>query len=813
MDQKPARSSLAGNFTRIKKPEGVSRTDAANHQQRPDSSLSPLTQAIAERSLAASNGQERDSAPQTPQQIKSSDRQTSTSEVWERVFTTIQSLDSELKEAFVEDAQHCVNAIERTLLETQKVSTPAEEQLICRELHNLKGASASVGLVELSSLLHELEETYGSNRSPTTDSKATELYKTIDRIRAAIQPPLLPDSPPHQVNEPERVSPRLLNASTTVDSTEGMVRVEIEKLNRLMDSLAQLVILRNRRDTEIQSLQMLTRELPTTASKVRSLGAKLTDLGELDDASFAAEIANDLHEIHRTLHLQTRPLLEGNSAVTNFISDFRRELTSLRRTPLRGLAQRLHRLAVDTARLENKEIDFEFIGEQERLETHLQQTLIDALIHVTRNAVCHGIETPGQRKQCEKPSRGRITIRVHASPETLQFEVSDDGRGLNFESIQRKAIQLGLANPGEILPRDELSKLILRPGFTTRSNISSVAGRGIGLDVVASDLEKMRGWIDIASTAGLGTTIRLRVPIPSLIQHVVVFTHHGQNYGVPMHTVLSTGQANSSAASLRFPSTQKHTPNTPTANLLLDLKDATESNSDAAHPPMFNLWVDEVIGPEEMVVRPIPNLIRSHPYITGVTLSGRGTSVLIVNPVKLARWCESDSDLNNIPAVEDVTGNAKTLQTDANQPGHARHQRMTQTAVVLSDSISIRSTIRQAFSNTDYTVAEFYHFKEAASFARTNPADILILDSRSRITHFIDSLSDSSGESTIHGGDLLILGSPSETELRDARKFSKQLTVVAKPISAEKVIRAIAGLRTSNQIQQQNRNLMPEDQQ
>ena len=714
---------------------------------------------------------------------------------WANVLETINQLDHELREAFIEDANQCVNSIEQTLLDhAGNHHADASQNAICRDLHNLKGASASVGLVELTNLLHDLEETFECGDPAGQGDGKASLYTAIDRIRKTIAPAAdghesLEYASTHgpATGIPQDTLSKRDGSIDGVGIASGMVRVEVGKLNRLMDHLARLVMLRNRRDTEIASLHSWIGELASTASKVRALGTSLSDLGQADDATLASDIANDIHEINRALNLRIRPLSDGNSAVTTFISDFRQELTSLRRTPLSGLAQRIHRAVVDAAQLEDKEVQFEFIGKQERLETDLQQKLVDALIHVARNAVCHGIESPDQRQNAGKARRGTISVSVTASPESLLFEVTDDGRGLAFESIHKKAIQLGLSGRNQTLPRDELARLILRPGFTTRNLVNAAAGRGIGLDVVASNIEKMRGWVDIQSTEGIGTTVRLHIPLPSLIQHILLLRHQGQCYGIPMHSVKATGDHQTNCPKIDLSTAFGLTPLE--KNLAILIESQARNGGEASDDLLgqFTLLAEEVIGPEEMVVRPLPEILRSHPYLSGITLSGEGESVLILDPHLLARSSQMHqrhSDQSSSVASEPIectTTNRLTHQMP-------RQTSTTSTAIVLSDSISTRMTVLRALEQSNYHIKSFSHFKEATQFLREHQVQLIIFDDRSRITHLIETAAKSSEQSALANTQFISIGnSPPES----IRKTGFAITNVTRPIGPAKIRDAV----------------------
>jgi chemosensory pili system protein ChpA (sensor histidine kinase/response regulator) len=190
-----------------------------------------------------------------------------------------------------------------------------------------------------------------------------------------------------------------------------------------------------------------------------------------------------------------------------------------------------------------------------------------------------------------------------------------------------------------------LAELIFHPGFSTRAAANEVAGRGVGMDVVAAALEKMRGWIEIDSTPGRGTTIQMTIPLPSVIEHVMVFTCGGQLYGLPMQYVSGAeghpaGAVSSSATPVHFAElTGQATAATPSARLLIEAHRQTCTGSDGSPQagPALPLDVDDISGPEEVVVRPLPPLLKGHHLLSGLTLAGNGEIVLLLDPRALQR--------------------------------------------------------------------------------------------------------------------------------------------------------------------------------
>ena len=570
--------------------------------------------------------------------------------------TAIPELDAELREAFMDDAGQCVAAMEDAILSFEtNPSDPEPLRLIGRELHTLKGASASVGLEGLAEYLHAVEDSIGSNDvadKPADEiPSAQDLLGHLDHVRGVIAQ-IQNQGAPQTTSAPTDISLDSIDspAASAQPSSESFssddrsnddesVRVKSSQLNRLMDMLAELVMLRNRRATELAELQEIYEELVDGVCRVRAGG----DHGESGQhVTNISASANQLMATAGRLRECSQPVAEGNEAVSRFIRQFRQELVELRRTPISGLFRRLQRVVRDAANAENKQVKLELVGEDAGIERSLQQRLYEPLLHIVRNCVCHGIEPPQQRLAGGKDACGTITLQAQSSADLFVIEVRDDGQGLNYDAIRRRGIESGLLQSGSSARDQELAQLIFQPGFSTRQSANQVAGRGVGMDVVSDTLKRMRGWIEVDSSAGEGTCIRLSFPLPSVISHTMVFRSSGQLYALPMQFIQNadsndkqlpsvrveelTARRNSSVESSQIPAEGQR--------LVLSCNQLGQSSKNQTGRRVA-LVVDEIVGPEEVVVRPLPSLLKQHPICSGATLSGLGEIVLVLDSVRV----------------------------------------------------------------------------------------------------------------------------------------------------------------------------------
>jgi chemosensory pili system protein ChpA (sensor histidine kinase/response regulator) len=642
-----------------------------------------------------------------------------------QVSRTIEALDAELREAFLDDATGCVESMERALLllESDPKHTDSLNQ-ICRELHTLKGASASIGLTGLADHLHELEDGLRDDQTSGRIPQINALLSSVDLIRSQLAPAPTHNSgceasnvasglPVEEADDSCRAGSS--SFTDTADDDES-VRVKSSQLNRLMDMLAELVMLRNRRETELSELQEIYYELVQSVSKIRILGHEEGGSNAATDSTRLAEVANDVLDAAQRLRQCTRPVADGNAAVSQFIRQFRQELLELRRTPVAGLFRRLQRVVRDAAQAEGKNVRLQLIGEDAGIERSLQQRLYEPLLHIVRNSVCHGIEAPQTRLSAGKPAEGIITLQAHSGSDLFMIEIGDDGHGLDYDAIRRRGIDSGLLATDQDASQEELAQLIFQPGFSTRATTNQVAGRGVGMDVVATTLQRMRGWIQVDSTPRKGTQIRLCFPLPSVIQHAMVFRCAGQLFALPMQSVQSAGEAGDTAAELDFSATlgTGQAGESPLAAqikqpIVLAARESAAAIRSRESQPIA-LLVDEIVGPEEVVVRPLPALLKHHPYCSGATLSGMGETVLLLDARRLVQ-----ANINILASGDDFTAHQNRSAPSA----AICNQTLTrQRVLVVDDSVTARKAVVRCLRRYPLEITEASDGKQALAILR-----------------------------------------------------------------------------------------------
>jgi two-component system chemotaxis sensor kinase CheA len=273
-------------------------------------------------------------------------------------------------------------------------------------------------------------------------------------------------------------------------------------------------------------------------------------LSELDELVAAThELFTDtlavLEQAHATsveasINASNAPETERARRLREDFGALEERVMSLRMQPLMPVLERAVRAARIAARAAGKEIELEVAGGEVRVDRAIAEQIGEPLLHLLRNAIDHGIETPDERRAVGKPARGRVRLEVAAEGSRVRVRVADDGRGIDTERVARVAVAQGLIEAGARVTDEHALRLIFRPGFSTAGRISTVSGRGVGLDAVEHALERAGGNVRVRATRGAGTTFELRVPLTLALVRVVVVYAHGHAYAFDASHIIAS---------------------------------------------------------------------------------------------------------------------------------------------------------------------------------------------------------------------------------------------------------------------------------
>lgn len=316
----------------------------------------------------------------------------------------------------------------------------------------------------------------------------------------------------------------------------------------------------------------------------------------------------------------------------------------IRMVPISQIFSRFPRLIRDLSRSLQKKINLVIEGEETELDKSVIEDLLDPLIHCVRNAIDHGIEDPDERRAKGKPIEGTIHLKASNEGNLIVIEVSDDGRGIDVEAVRRRAIERGIIHPNKSLSDVEAYNLIFEPGFSTAKTVTSISGRGVGLDVVRKQIEKLNGSVTVTSEWGKGTRFLIKLPLTLAIIQGLLVRVGTERYAIPITSVIDSHRIR--------PSDIKSIDNYEVFNVreevvsILRLNRLFRIPSNEQQDYYFvvivgsgenkmGLVVDSLIGEEDVVIKPLKDGFTNVPGIAGANITGDGTVSLIIDVPQL----------------------------------------------------------------------------------------------------------------------------------------------------------------------------------
>ena len=673
-----------------------------------------------------------------------------------------------------------LDAAVRAWAERPADASPHAEVL--RLLHTLKGGARLVGLQGLGELAHALEseaEALPSPSDPGRGEAVTALCHRIDQLQSAFEALRLRQSPPsasaraaagmtsaqgpvdaadlpaRPTAEPDSTPVLELPSSSTgtpnAAPSSGVVRVRAQLLDRLMNQAGEVMITGARLESALGGMREGLQDLSSSVERLRQQlreaeiqaetqmqsrapqGPAAAGFDPLELDRFTrmqeltrsmAESVNDIAALQRQLARAVDAGEDDLSAQSRQTRDLQRDLLRTRMLEFGSIAERLRRVVRQAAQECGKEARLEIEGESLEIDRGMLDRMTPVFEHLLRNAVAHGIEAAADRRQAGKPASGLLRIRVEQAGNDIALRFEDDGAGLDLARIADKAQRLGLQHARDDLPPQAAADLIFRPGFSTASSVSELAGRGVGLDVVRAEVQALGGRIEVESQQGLGCCFRLLLPLTTAVTHVVLMRCGALRFGVPaslVETVLrsepqvlaeaqASGQwVGEGGASLPFF----------WGGALLRASRASQEAAGRAVPvallqsaaQRLALQVDEVLGHREVVVKHLGPQLARLPGLAGMTVLASGEVVLIYNPVALAAIYGERA--RQFAAGEGGSGaeagSALPASGDraSGEAGQTASDRATQPPLVLvvDDSLTVRRVTQRLLQREGYRVA------------------------------------------------------------------------------------------------------------
>ncbi len=680
--------------------------------------------------------------------------------------------DDELINIFrTESAEHIQRLEEGFLRLEKEPGNQAVLQDTFREAHSLKGAARMVGLTGVEALSHRIEDILGSAKSGAAGLSSgviDGLCKGLDAIRNIIRQALdgessdvtvsdvlermkiAPESgaapsaeqargdqgPEMQEGGPRPSSPGIEGAEAPARRThppvvqpEGSapvpdqphirdfridtIRVDTHKLDKLMSQTGELNVTSHR---IAQRLEDITDAMALWEGIARKLPA--SGPGDKPVITVFGAVLNAFRG----------KLYEDSSRLALVAAELQDNSSQLRLLPLSIIFNLFQRMVRDLAKESSKEVALVIEGGDTPADKRIIEEMKDPLIHMVRNAVDHGIETPEERLRKNKPRSGTVTLRASQTPSNVIIEVSDDGRGLDADAIRRAALKGNIANEGELasMSQSQVQSLIFVSGLSTSDFVSDVSGRGVGLDVVRANAERLKGTVHFESSPDRGCSIRVQLPLTLVTSRVMIVAVSGIKYAVSVEHVQTTCLMNlKDAFTIKGRRTivfdKAPVPVAGLADLLgLKERDTPIKRRDqrpeklpcvivSAGDNSLGLLVDELLDEQEVVLKQYSAIVKRARNISGSTILGTGEVCLVLNPFDLIKTFKkiAGPSLGEKPA-----GEAESRQR----------------ILVAEDSMTVRTQMKRILEGAGYDVTVAVDGLDAYGKLAEGPYDALISD-------------------------------------------------------------------------------------
>ena len=583
----------------------------------------------------------------------------------------------------------------------------------------------------------------------------------------------------------ERIAPATVSLSASPGPVAGIpaeiqrpgrasIRVSVDRLDALMNLVGELVIARSRLDRRFRQLERLDDLLTVSRARmsqaVRDFEGKYLDphlrfaeeegpsassgsrSGGLDRDAFApvselfaelefdryddfnilartiGEISADLAEIQAELASTIRTIEEDTRHVQRLTAGLRGEITRARMVPIGKLFARFPRRARELAGSTGRGVRLEISGETVEVDNAIIEQIADPLLHLVQNAVVHGIEPEAERQARGKPAEGRVTLAAYQQGGAVIVEVEDDGHGIDVAAVREQAIRRGMltSETATRLGDRETLDLLFLPGFSTASSVTDAAGRGVGLDVVRTNVARVNGEVEVETVPGAGTRFTLRLPLALAISDALLVRSGGETLALPLNAVRQIvprrpqdirGTGAGEMVRVEGQLLDLHR-----LDRILGLGDRVETSPALPVLPVlvvrsggrsFAVAVDAIVGKEEIVIKPLGGLLADLPPFGGATITGEGRVILVVDPTRLLALAESGMTRGAAP---------RTAAPEESRATVARR------VLLVDDSVSVRRFVGHMLQKAGFEVVSANDGAEALERLAATTVDVVVTD-------------------------------------------------------------------------------------
>ena len=587
--------------------------------------------------------------------------------------------ESDIVKDFLIESHENLDRLDRELVELEK--NPANKDALAsifRTIHTIKGTCGLLAFNKLEKLTHVGENLLSRLRDGAltlTPEITTALLDTVDAVRQML------DHIEREGSEGERNDGPLIDTLTTLQQVPAAQASEqtgpsigeilMERAGVSQEVILQAAEKQKKGDPRHLGEILVEQKAVRPSDVVEAL--RIQQSSRASGGVLDSSVRVDVHLLDKLMNLVGELVLARNQVLQygkkikdrNFMAasqrlnlittELQEGVMKTRMQPIGNIWGQFPRTVRDVALACGKQVVIEMEGKETELDKTIIEAIKDPLTHLVRNSVDHGIESPEARARAGKDATGRVMLRASHEGGQVHIEICDDGAGLDSERIRQKALGKGLVSAEQAIRMTDrdIVNLIFMPGFSTAEKVSKVSGRGVGMDVVRTNIEKIGGTVDVQSRPGLGTTVHMRIPLTLAIIPALIVTGGSERYAIPQACLLELVHLEAEQAASRIERVHGALVHRLRGRLLplvfleqalgaeqsraADRKGAVNIVVLQANDQQFGLVVDEIKDTEEIVVKPLGRQLKGVSAFAGATIMGDGKVALILDPVGLAQ--------------------------------------------------------------------------------------------------------------------------------------------------------------------------------
>lgn len=677
------------------------------------------------------------------------------------------SSDADLLNIFWVEVGDYLQTLNHTLLLIEAGSDDSAERVreANRIAHSMKGAAHAVGINVIETIAYYMEEIFEAalhRRVELTPTVCDLIYDGLDLIQnvvngvensteglatvlARLEQTIASGKPAAQSDKKRTTHPRAVVTSTVeigesgtmqIRAVEETVRVPVSRLDRLMGELSELLVARMHSDEHQRALHQMQRQNHKWQREWRAVRTAYIRLARRLQSA-PESVPEEMLTLFKFLEINQRHLLETGRQFAHFareLAQFNSQLTMLaeqmqddiggmRLVPFESIVSGFQRIVRDMARDLDKQVYLEVVGGHVAMDKAALDALKEPIMHLLRNAVDHGIEPASERERHGKNRAGRILLSVEQRGKEILITVSDDGRGLDAFRLGRAAVHAGLMTSQEAanLTTEEAHNLIFHPGLSTREQVTALSGRGMGMDIVRTRVESLRGRVSVQSALGQGSAFTLRIPLSLTRLSCILLRAGGQDFAVPSTAItrmMTLPRAQLFTAEGR-PMLMLNGRPLAVVSLaeMLGLPAAAAESDEitvmalAVGERAVVFQVESLYSEQELVLKQLGREIADAPFIAGAALLGTGEVIIVLDPNDLLRGVGSSRPLASQPSA----------QAKADAPQRAR-------VMIVDDSITTRTLEKHILETAGFEVVVAVDGQEAWEKLTEMSVDAVIAD-------------------------------------------------------------------------------------